>query len=35
MDRTLWVSFVSDPERYDFLSDPAAAQRRFAQEASL
>jgi glucose-6-phosphate isomerase, archaeal len=33
--QTLWVSFVSDPERYDFLSDPAAAQRRFAQEASL
>ena len=30
--RTLWASFLSDPARYDFLSDPEAARRRFARE---
>ncbi|MGH2562215.1 MAG: glucose-6-phosphate isomerase family protein [Thermomicrobiales bacterium] len=28
----LWTSFLADPPRYDFLSDPTAARRRFARE---
>ena len=33
LGRALWTSFLADPARYDFLSDPAAARRRFAREA--
>jgi glucose-6-phosphate isomerase len=31
--RTLWMSFLADPARYDFLSHAAAARRRFGTEA--
>jgi glucose-6-phosphate isomerase, archaeal len=30
--RVLWTSFLADPARYDFLSDPTAVRRRFPQE---
>ena len=31
-DRTLWSSFLADPARYGFLSDPEAARHRFSEE---
>jgi glucose-6-phosphate isomerase len=32
-DRPLWTSFLADPARYVFLSDPEAARRHFPMEA--
>ena len=32
--RALWTSFLANPSRYEFLSDPTAVRRRFPQETS-